>query len=260
MVWCILVGCSRPTPGPETPLTVATIPELLPLAKGLAAAYGRSSGGPAISVVTVRQARLAEALSNSDASLGFTYGLSATGQISSTVIAWEVLVIAVPVTNPVQGLTLGQVRQIFSGQIANWADIGGYSQPIIPLSREDGAQGRLIFEQVVMGQDARVTRNAWVLASDEGMVATLANVPGAIGYTSLRSLTPEVKPLSLDGVPPGVVAVQRGLYPLVMPVAVLSGRPPLGAARAFLRFVEGKEGQAVLQSLGYIRARQEGSL
>lgn len=253
LIWLFLLGCSRPTPGTAA-LKVVTVPELLPLANGLAAAYGRSPGRPSVSVTVMPQERLAEALSDGNASLAFSYGLSVTKQLSNTVIAWEALTVAVPITNPIRSLTLSQVRQIFGGQITNWAEVGGYSQSIVPLSREEGAPGRLLFEQVVMGQGARVTRNALVLASDEGIVATLASLPGAIGYVSLRALAPKSVPLSLDGVSPSVVAIKKGLYPLVMPVTIFTVGPPAEAVGSFLRFGRGKEGRAVLQSLGYIQA------
>lgn len=253
LAWLFLSGCNRPTPS-TTALKAVAIPELLPLADRLATAYSRLPGRPVLSAVVVPPDRLVEALSDGNASLAFSYGLSATKQLSSTVIAWEALAVAVPVTNPVKSLTLSQVRQIFGGQITNWAEAGGYSQPIVPISREEGAPSRLLFEQVVMGQGVRVTRNALVLADDEGLVATLASLPGAIGYVSLRALAPGVMPLSLDGVSPGVVAVKKGLYPLIMPVVVLTVGPPEEAVGPFWRFLRGKEGRAILQSLGYVPA------
>ena len=158
------------------------------------------------------------------------------------------------ITNAVENLTIAQVRQVFAGQAANWADLGGRPEAITTLYRDEGAPGRDIFERVVMSESVRVTRNALLVSSDAGMVESISAAPGAIGYASLRSLTPQVRPLRLDGVPPSAAAIQQGKYPLVVPVLLVTPEPGAGA-RSFLTFVQGRDGQPVLLNQGFVKPR-----
>lgn len=255
LAWLFLsLACSQPTPQPNVPLAVITVPELAPLAQELAAAYQGNQRGATVSVRILPSRQIPSALEGGPATIALTYPISPS-QASQALIAWEGIAVTVAVTNPVENLGMAHLQQIFSGRLENWADVGGRPQAILPLSREEGAQSRALFEQRVMGQGARVTRNALILASDQAVVATVATTAGAIGYASLRALTPEVRPLRLEGVPPSVAAIQRGQYPLVLSVVTLTVGPPQGAAKSFLDFVQGREGQAILQGQGFVKAK-----
>jgi phosphate transport system substrate-binding protein len=155
----------------------------------------------------------------------------------------------------VENLTTAQVRLVFAGQAAYWNEAGGGPEAIVTLYRDEAAPSRALFERVVMSGTARVTRNALLVASDAGMVESISTTPGAIGFASLRSLTPHVRPLRLDGTPPSVAAIQQGKYPLVLPVLLLTqGRPGAGASY-FISFTAGREAQTVVQDQGFVRPR-----
>jgi phosphate transport system substrate-binding protein len=217
--------------------------------------HNRAQSSTQATLLTVTQRQLPAALQENAGSLAIAYPLAGTAAFSETVIALDGIAVGVAFTNSVENLTIAQVRQIFAGQAANWAEVGGRLEAITTLYRDEGAPSRDIFERVVMGGSLRVTRNALVVASDAGMVESISTAPGAIGYASLRSLTPQVRPLRLDGVPPSAAAIQQGKYPLVVPVLLVTHGELGVGARSFLTFVQGRDGQAVLQNQGFVRPR-----
>jgi ABC-type phosphate transport system substrate-binding protein len=253
---CIASGCTPTAPAAApAPLTVLTTPDLAPLASALVEAYNRAQTGAQATLVTVTPRQLPAALQQSTDGLAITYPLAATAGFSETVIALDGIAVSVAFTNSVESLTLAQLGQIFAGESVNWSDVGGRPQAIVTFYREEGAPSRDIFERVVFSRAAHVTRNALLVASDFGMVESIGAAPGAIGYSSLRSLTPQVRPLRVDGAPPSAAAIQQGKYPLVAPVLLLTKGEPGGAAKSFLNFVRGRDGQPILQDQGFVSPR-----
>jgi phosphate transport system substrate-binding protein len=253
---CIVCGCAPATPAvPPAPLTVLATPDLAPLAAGLLEAYNRAQPSYQATLQTVTPRQLPAALQQSVGGLAISYPLAANSGISETVIALDAIAVSVSFTNPLESLTLAQLRQVFTGQIDNWTGLGGRPEAITAIYRDEGAPSRVIFEQVIMSGGARVTRNALVVASDAGMVESIAAMSGAIGYASLRSQTSQVRPLRLDGTPPSVAAIQQGKYPLVLPVLLVTQGAPGAGARSFLAFVRGRDGQPVLQDQGFVSPR-----
>ncbi len=236
-------------------MTVLVAPDLAPVAAGLVETFNRSQSSIRATVLSVTQRQIPAALQQNPGSVAISYPLAVTAGLSETVMALDGIAVGVGITNAVESLTVAQVRLVYTGQATNWADVGGRPEAITPLYRDEGSPGRDVFERVVMTGTARVTRNALVIASDAGMVESISAAPGAIGYASLRSLSPQVRPLRLDGVPPSAAAIQQGKYPLVVPVLLVTQGEKSVGARAFLTFVQGRDGQPVLQNLGFVIPR-----
>jgi ABC-type phosphate transport system substrate-binding protein len=256
MLACLACGCAPATPTPApAPLTVLATPDLAPLAAALAETYNRSQVHYRATLSMVTQRQVPAALQQYNGSLAITYPLAAAEGISDTVVALDGIAVSVAFSNSVESLTLAQVRQIFTGGAADWTEVGGRPGGITALYRDEGAPSREVFERVIMGGNLRVTRNALLVASDAGMVDSISATPGAIGYASLRALTPQVRPLRLDGVPPSAAAIQQGKYPLVVPVLLLTHGEMAAGARSFLAFVQGREGEPVLQNQGFVKPR-----
>jgi len=168
------------------------------------------------------------------------------------VIARDGIAIIVPPDSPMTDLTVDQVRDIFSGKITNWKDVGGPDAPIIVVSREEGSGTRTAFEEMVMGKDALITANA-ILQNSNGAVRTaVATTPNSVGYLSFGYLDNSVKALNLNGVAPTEENASNGTYPVVRPLNMLTPKEPDGLVKAFLDFVLGTEGQAMVRSEGYI--------
>lgn len=160
-------------------------------------------------------------------------------------IALDGIAIVVHPQNPVEGLTLLQLRDIFFGRVWNWKDVGGKAGEIVPISREDGSGTRVVFEGMVM-QGKRVTPTAIVMPSSQAVVEYVTEHPEAIGYVSMGYLSVKVKALKIEGATPTPGSVRNGEYHLFRPLFLITHGEPTGEVKAFIDFVLSSAGQAIV--------------
>ncbi|WP_175409681.1 substrate-binding domain-containing protein [Streptomyces sp. TRM64462] len=172
---------------------------------------------------------------------------------------------------PLRGLTTGDVRGIYRGDITNWSRLGGPDLPIALVSRNTNSGTREVFQRRVLGRfepapssrdclrkddvSARVLRCE--VDSTRQVMSTVAAVPGALGYSELR-LGSEVKGLhrlELDGHEPSVEGLAaRGGYPYrEIEYAYTYGRPPADSlVSSFLDYLVRGSGQDVVRTHGHL--------
>ncbi len=167
-----------------------------------------------------------------------------------TVVARDGIAVIVHASNPVQGLRLVQLRDIYAGTIRNWRDVGGPDLRITVITREDGSGTRDAFEQFVMGRGHHIAASALVTAYSGGLRKMVSQDPGAIGYVTFSQLNPQVRPLAIDGVLPSESAIASGSYRLQRPFLFLTRGEPTGATRAFIDFVLSGTGQQLARAEG----------
>ncbi len=168
------------------------------------------------------------------------------------VIARDGIAIVAHPDIPVGDLTVEQVRDIFSGKVTNWKDLGGEDQNIIVVSREEGSGTRGAFEEMVMGEDALIAATAILQPSNGSVRTTVSTTPNSIGYISFGYLDDTVKSISIDGVAPTEPNAADGSYPIVRPLNMLTNGEPDGAVKAFLDFILSDAGQKLVVEDGYI--------
>lgn len=172
-------------------------------------------------------------------------------ELVSTPVARGCVVCVVDPSNPVKGLSLAQLRDIYTGRIRSWKEVGGLDHDIAVLSRDFNSGTYSVFRDAVLGKE-RVRPDALMLASNGAMHEAVAGNPRAIGYLSISYLTPKVKALALDGQLPTPAAVDGGTYLLSRELYMLSAGPPKGAAARFLEFLRGPSGQDLARQEGYL--------
>lgn len=160
-------------------------------------------------------------------------------------IALDGVVIIVHADNPVRGVSVEQLRRIYAGDIHDWGDLGGRPGDIVVVSREAASDTRQVMEAKVMQGEA-VTLRAVVAPTSAAVVAYVQGHPDAIGYVAAPYLRAGVKGLFVEGVSPDKAAVRAGNYPLIRPLYLVTAQEPTPAARAFLAFVLGPTGQAIV--------------
>lgn len=161
--------------------------------------------------------------------------------------------IVVHPTNPLRALTLAQLRSLFKGEITSWAQLGGFAQNVVVLSREDGSGIRRAFENQVMGEQ-RVTLTAAIMPSDAAVIEAVTAAPGAIGYVSSASVDQGVNVVAIEGILPSPHSLADGSYPITTPIYFVSRGEPAGEARAFLQFLLSREGQTLIgQKYGRVK-------
>jgi len=168
------------------------------------------------------------------------------------VIARDGIAIVAHPDTPVSDLSIEQVRDIFSGKITNWKDLGGEDQNIIIVSREEGSGTRSAFEEMVMGEDALIAATAILQPSNGSIRTTVSTTPYSIGYMSFGYLDDTIKAISIGGIAPTEPNAADGSYPIVRPLNMLTNGEPTGAVKAFLDFILSDAGQKLVVEDGYI--------
>lgn len=166
-------------------------------------------------------------------------------------IAIDVLAIIVHPSNPVQQLTRQQLQAIFTGQIANWREVGGADLAIRPIIREVSSGTRGAFDELVLKeQEVAATAETQVTAGE--VQASVAHEPGAIGYVGFANLSSAVATVAIDGVLPTPQSAQRDEYHLKRPLILLTGPLSQPLAQSFVDFALSQEGQQIVTQDGWV--------
>jgi phosphate transport system substrate-binding protein len=179
------------------------------------------------------------------------------------VVAGDAIAIVVHPSNPVDGLTIPQLSDIFAGQITNWREVGGEDRPIVLLSRESNSGTHVFFLENVVRQgqeddDTLFSADTLLMPSSEGISAEVRQNPNAIGYDGLGYVTPDQKVVAVasepgaDYVLPTVETARDGSYPIARLLYIYTAGQPQGAIKDYLAWILGSEGQAIVQELGFV--------
>ncbi|CAD7772357.1 PBP superfamily domain protein [Candidatus Methanoperedenaceae archaeon GB37] len=168
-------------------------------------------------------------------------------------IARDGVAVIVHPSNPITGLTMEELQQIYTGKITNWKDLGGDDAGIVVVSREEGSGTRDCFESTVMKPiDEEITQGAIIQDSNGKVRATVAGNRDAIGFLSLGYVNDQVKALTLNGVEPTVATVLNGEYPISRTLWMITKGEPDRDEKAFLDFVLSEEGQGIVEEVHFI--------
>jgi len=169
----------------------------------------------------------------------------------TNIVARDAIAVAVHPSNGINGLTLEQMKAIYTGEISNWSDLGGSDQSIVIISRDSSSGTFETFNELALDGE-KVRPDALLQASNSAVATTVANTPGAIGYIGLGYVSEKVKAISVDNVMPSKETVNSGTYPLARPLFMYTDGEPTGAVEKFLDFVMSEEGQKLVEENGYI--------
>lgn len=183
-------------------------------------------------------------------------------------IAAETLVFFVNADNPVDNLTLDQMRDIYSGRITNWSQVGGSDAPIQAYQRPAGGGSQAIMDKEVMGNLSMMTpsNTDYVVATMEGIIQAVRawdDQPDAMGYTvyyyaSDMGMADGLKLLSIDGVSPTDDTIRDGSYPIhTAYYAVMDAETPADSPTGILfNWLLSQEGQDLIAHEGYVSVKE----
>ena len=174
--------------------------------------------------------------------------------LQATVLAYDGIAVIVNPENPVSDLTVDQIAAIFTGEIANWSEIGGPDGEIVLIGREAGSGTRSGFEEIVGVEDACLYRQE--LSSTGDVITAVAQNPNAIGYASLASVKDSVRALCVGGVAPSDETVKNESYPIQRPFVLVTkeGAALSETAQAFFTFITSAEARDVITAAGVVPA------
>jgi len=182
-------------------------------------------------------------------------------------VAIDALAIIVHPDNPVSQLTIRQLSDMFTGRITNWNEVGGNDAPIVLLSRETNSGTHVYFlEQVVRQGDSQnkdiFAPQTLLMPSSVGITSEIQRNPNAIGYDGLGYVTGNEKVIAVsrgDNAPyvlPAAETAADGSYPLARDLYMYTAGEPSRQIRAYLDWILGPEGQAIVRELGFVPLSQ----
>jgi len=243
------VGCQRSRAG----ITVAGSTSVEPFAELLAEEYMSRHSESHIYVQGGGSTAGIEAAITGAANIGMSSRnlTDAEKKLYAVIIARDAIAVIVHPTSPIDNLPLNKIREVFSGKIANWKELGGPNHPIDIVTREEGSGTRESFQKFVMGKED-INLGALVQDSNGSVRQVISSDPNAIGYISLGLVNDQVKALRISGVEPNLNNVYNGKYTLVRPFLFVFSGEPAGEAKSFLEFVLSPQAQKLLLKEGLV--------
>ena len=188
------------------------------------------------------------------------------GNFDITPIGRDGLVFLVNEDNPLNSLTQNQLVSIYTGEVTNWAEVGGEDLNIVAFQRVDGSGSQTMFLKLLMqGTEPMEAPTELTPGGMGGLIEMLSSFDGsapAIGYSvyyyvSEMNQDPNLKLLQVDGVAPTNETLADGSYPLINDfyVVIRSDEPEGSPARMLRDWILSEEGMQELIDAGYVPVR-----
>jgi phosphate transport system substrate-binding protein len=162
--------------------------------------------------------------------------------------------------NPVQNLTVGQVRRIFTGEITNWKELGGTDAHIVLYSRENNSGTYEFFKEHVLQKQDFAPQTQHMVGTG-ALVNAISKDEHAIGFGGIAYAS-GVKPAALAFdeksryILPKEEEILSGSYPVSRLLYFYLKERPVGAMKKFIDWVISKNGQAVVSEVGYLPTKK----
>jgi phosphate transport system substrate-binding protein len=167
------------------------------------------------------------------------------------VIAMDGIAVVVHPSNNVTGLTKKQLKDIFTGKISNWSEVGGPYEKIVVISRDSSSGTFEAFGELALNKE-KVRADALLQASNQAVASTVGMTKGAIGYVGLGYITSSIKVVAVDGIEASQESVLSGKYPIGRPLFMYTNGAPKGLAKEFIDFILSSEGQMLVEEDGFV--------
>ena len=226
----LLAACAAPTPPAPTTLRIEATDLTAPLLSDLAAAYAEVNPNVSVIPTVVPLSALSADLAAGRADLGLAVNRD-PGQFATPLGYVSFIIVAHP-SNPIGSLSAAQVREIYSGGVTDWGQVGGPNGVIQVVGREDASDAARAFGLSALS-GAIPTPNMLVAPGWPAMREAVSENPNALGYLPAPELDATVKPLSVD-------AYWRAL------IVAVALQEPTGPARDFLAWAQSEPGQRVV--------------
>ena len=178
-----------------------------------------------------------------------------TADVEGTQIAIDGIAVVTNTANKVKDLTIDQVKDIFTGKITNWKEVGGEDASIVVISREEGSGTRDGFQDILGFESEELTKDATICDGSGNVKSTVEGNENAIAYISFGYLDDTLNDLKIDGVEANDDNVVAGKYPISRPFLVVNKKDAMtDNAKAFVDFIMSEEGQNIIAEEGFIKA------
>ncbi|MBF0164130.1 MAG: phosphate ABC transporter substrate-binding protein [Magnetococcales bacterium] len=183
------------------------------------------------------------------------------------VVARDAVSVIVHPDNPINGLALHQLTDIYSKvrRTLTWGDFGVKvpecpDQKIMPINRKNNSGTYAFFKQTIFEKREHFDSQMLSMDASDSLVNMVGQMPCAIGYVGMAYVTNTVKTLCISKeqevnapcVPPTTASTVDQAYPLARSLYLYTLGEPRPEVMKFLDWVRGPEGQEILTRSGYI--------
>ena len=172
--------------------------------------------------------------------------------VDGTTVALDGIAIVVNKASKVADLTVDQLKQMFTGEITNWKDVGGDDGEIVLVGREAGSGTRDGFESIVDVKDS--CKYAQELTATGAVISAVEANPLAIGYASLSAVGGTVKMVTVGGVECSEDTVKDGSYEVQRPFVFVTNKSVALSeqAQAFFDFATSADAADLIRTAGAV--------
>ena len=172
--------------------------------------------------------------------------------VDGTTIALDGIAIIVNNASKVEDLTVDQLKQMFTGEVTNWAEVGGDDGEIVLIGREAGSGTRDGFESIVDVKDS--CKYAQELTATGAVISAVEANPLAIGYASLSAVGDTVKMVTVGGVECSEETVKDGSYEVQRPFVFVTNKSVALSeqAQAFFDFATSADAADLIRTAGAV--------
>jgi phosphate transport system substrate-binding protein len=172
------------------------------------------------------------------------------------VVAMDGIALVVHPSNPIGKLTLEQIRDMYTGKVRSWKELGGPDRPIVVISRDTNSGTYETFETMVMNR-GKMGEKVEYVGSNGAIRQRVMSTPAAVGYVGL-AFTEGVKPVTVNGIVPTHDTVRSGDYPIARPLYMYTnGRPKAGTVlHDFISLSGTPEGKQIIEDSGFVTVKK----
>ena len=172
--------------------------------------------------------------------------------VDGTTVALDGIAIIVNKDSKVADLTVDQLKQMFTGEITNWSEVGGDDGEIVLIGREAGSGTRDGFESIVDVKDS--CKYAQELTATGAVISAVEANPLAIGYASLSAVGDTVAMVTVEGVECSEDTVKDGSYKIQRPFVFVTNKSVTLSeqAQAFFDFATSADAADLIRTAGAV--------
>lgn len=174
-------------------------------------------------------------------------------------VARDAFIMIVNQKNRVPGLTIQNIRDIYTGKITNWQQVGWINATLRPYQRDSSSNSQELMMLLVMKDLTPITAPSMILFGMMGPIDMLTSDTLGLGYSiyffkEFMSVSEKIVPVPVEGVAPDYNSIFTQQYPLTENVVLVTrkGIDPAGNAAKLGEFLLSEEGQAVVKECGYV--------
>ena len=173
--------------------------------------------------------------------------------LKETIVAYDGIVVVTHPSNKVKDLTMEQVKQIFTGEVTNWKELGGDDMEIVVVSREDGSGSRDAFQEIVDYSSGELVRSAIIASGNGNIKTTVAMNKHAVGFISFEYIDESISTVDINGVEATAENVLQQTYSLSRPFLFVYKEEHLSTeGQQFIDYILSPKGQNIVSEAGVI--------